>query len=134
MLVFTVRVNYKSIKMSKLHAVKTLLCRAKTNVLFANSINLMLASGITAGFGFIFWIIVAHSFRTETVGLATTLLSVASLLSLLGLAGFDTIFIRFLAKSKSRNEHINSGLVIAGVVSSLIAGLFCLLVPLICLS
>ena len=117
--------------MSYLHTIKPLVHRAKTNVLFANSINLMLASGITAAFGFIFWVIVAHSFRTETVGLATALLSVASLLSLLGLAGFDTVFIRFLAKSKSRNEHINSGLIIAGVASAFIAGLFCLLVPLL---
>ena len=117
--------------MSNLHAIKPLVRRAKANVLFANSINLMLASGITAAFGFIFWVIVAHSFRTETVGLATALLSVASLLSLLGLAGFDTVFIRFLAKSKSRNEHINSGLIIAGVASAFIAGLFCLLVPLL---
>ena len=99
--------------------------------LLKNSVILMVASLIGALFSFVFWIIVAHSFRTEIVGLATTLLSVASLLSLLGLAGFDTIFIRFLAKSKSRNEHINSGLIIAGVVSSFIAGLFCLLVPLI---
>ena len=115
--------------MSTFRTFKSFFVNIKSNTLFANSINLMLASGITAAFGFIFWVIVAHSFRTEAVGLATTLLSVASLLSLLGLAGFDTVFLRFLAKSKKRNEHINSGLIIAGVASAIIAGLFCLLVP-----
>ncbi len=101
------------------------------NSLFKNSINLMLSAGVTALFGFVFWTIVARSFRPETVGLATTLLSMCSLLSLLGLAGFDTIFVRFLPKSNQRNEHINNGLIVSGIASAILAFGFCLLISLL---
>src|SRR5579885_2566100 len=103
----------------------------KKNKLIVDSLSLMLATAITAGFGFLFWIIVAHFFRSTTIGFATTLLSVSSLLSLLGLAGFDTIFVRFLAKSEKQNEQINSGLIISGFASALISGIFCLLIPIL---
>lgn len=99
------------------------------NKLLFNSLNLMIATGISAAFGFIFWIIVAHSFKTEIVGLATSVLSITSLLSLLGLSGFDSVFVRFLANSKDRNSQINSGLLIAGIITTIIAGIFCLFVP-----
>lgn len=97
--------------------------------LLANSINLMLATGITAIFGFVFWIIVARTFDTSTVGLATTLLSVSSFISLMGLAGFDTIFIRYLSGSKRKNDQINSGLLIVAFSSALLAAIFCILIP-----
>jgi O-antigen/teichoic acid export membrane protein len=101
----------------------------QSSSLLRNSFNLMVSVGVTALFGFVFWAIVARSFRSETVGLATTLLSMSSLLSLLGLAGFDTVFMRFLANSKKKNEQINSGMIIAAITSALIAGLFCILIP-----
>lgn len=104
---------------------------AKTSILLKNSLNLMLASGLTAAFGFLFWVIIARSFASDVVGLATTLLSVGTLLSLLGLAGFDSLFLRFLAKSKKPNEMINNGLLITGLVSAMIAGVFCLLLPIL---
>jgi colanic acid/amylovoran biosynthesis protein len=113
---------------------ETLLAKISTirqNKLFLNSFNLMFATGTTAGFGFLFWIIIAHSFHSATVGVATTLLSTSFLISLLGMAGFDTIFVRFLPKSKRKNDEINSGLIISGLASSLLAVIFCLLTPII---
>lgn len=99
------------------------------NSLVANSLSLMLAAGATAGFGFVFWIIIAHTFNTASVGLATTVLSMSGLIALLGLAGFDTTFIRFLAKSKKRNDQINSGLLGAAGTTAILAILFCVLIP-----
>jgi O-antigen/teichoic acid export membrane protein len=96
-----------------------------------NSYNLILATSISAFFGFIFWIVIAHRFKTSSVGLATTLLSLSSLISLLGLSGFDTTFIRFLPKSKDRNGQINSGLAISAIVSCIISIIFCLFIPLL---
>src|SRR5258708_658880 len=116
---------------SILNTMKSITGTLKGNMLFTNSLNLILGSGVAAAFGFLFWIIIARSFKAETVGLATTLLSTSSLLSLLGLAGFDTVFVRFLAKSKQKNELINSGLLIAGFVSAIIAAMFCFLIPVI---
>ena len=114
-----------------LEKVRSIVHRAKTDVLLTNSVSMMLATGLAAAFGFVFWIIVARSFRSNEVGLATTLLSMSGLVSLLGLAGFDAVFLRFLSKSKKRNEQINSGLIISGLASTLIAGLFCILIPIL---
>jgi len=104
---------------------------SKQNPLLASASNLMLSAGITAALGFVFWTVIAHTFRTETIGIATTLLSMSTLLSLMGLAGFDTIFVRYLPKSKHRNEQINSGLVIAGITSAIFGILFCVLLPIL---
>src|SRR6185437_10405911 len=99
------------------------------NSFAVSAINLMLSAGVTALFGFVFWTIVARSYHPETVGLATTLLSMSSLLSLLGLAGFDTVFVKFLPKFKHRNDQINSGLILASLATAIISGVFCILIP-----
>lgn len=103
----------------------------RSNSLLVNSSSLVLSTGLSALFGLIFWTVVAHSYKSQTVGLSTTLLSMSILLSLFGLMGFDTIFIRFLPKSKRRNDQINTGLIIAGSATAVIAGFFCLLIPLL---
>jgi O-antigen/teichoic acid export membrane protein len=85
-----------------------------------NVLNLIISAGATALFGFVFWTI-----------LATTLLSMSALLSLLGLVGINTIFMRFLPKSKTRNEQINTGIIISGFATTLISLVFCLLTPIL---
>lgn len=108
---------------------KKLLQMVLGNSLLKNSINLMLSAGVTAIFGFVFWTLIARSFSAESVGLATTLLSMCSLISLLGLVGFDTVFIRFLPNSKQQSEQINNGMITSAVVSAVIAGIFCVIIP-----
>jgi O-antigen/teichoic acid export membrane protein len=99
------------------------------NNLLKAAINLIISAGVSALFGFIFWTVVARSFHSETIGLATTILSMSMLISLLGLAGFDTLFVKFLPKSKHRNAEINNGLLIAGGVTAILAVVFCFVVP-----
>jgi O-antigen/teichoic acid export membrane protein len=99
--------------------------------LVRNTAHLFLATGVTALFGFVFWIVVARTFSRESVGLATTLLSMSGLISLLGLAGFDTVFVGLLAKSEDRSGLINTGLCVSAVATAVVAGLFCALVPVI---
>lgn len=84
----------------------------------------MLASGLMAGFGFIFWAVVARNFADSEVGLAATLLSLSSLISLLSLAGFDSTFVRFLPKSDKRQDYINSGLIVASCLSVVLSIFF----------
>ena len=95
--------------------------KIKNNILFRNAFNLMLSSGIISLFGFVFWIIVARSYSSHDVGIATTLISSALLISLLGQAGFDTTFIRFLPKAKNKNAHISTGIIVSGFMSATIA-------------
>lgn len=99
--------------------------------LLFNSLNLMAGTAAIAAFGFIFWVVVARTFRAETVGLATTLIAMTNLLALLSLLGFDTLLNRFLPKSRNKSEQISSALIITGAGATFIAGTFCLLTPLI---
>lgn len=107
-----------------------LIQKIKNSTLFRSAFNLMLSSGIISIFGFVFWIIIARNFASHDVGVATTLISSALLISLLGQAGFDTTFIRFLPKAKNKNAHINTGLAVSGIMSATIAALFCIASPL----
>lgn len=76
--------------------------------LYRNSIYLMLSTLSLAGFGFIFWAIVARLYEPQDVGLATTLISVAGLISNFSLFGLNNTLIRFLPKSENKNDLINT--------------------------
>lgn len=102
----------------------------KDNRLLQNAVNLILSSGVISLFGFVFWIIIARNFTSQDVGVATTLIASGLLIALLSQAGFDTTFIRFLPKSKKRNQHINTGLVLSGLISIVLATAYCVVVPL----
>lgn len=93
----------------------------RDSTLLMNALYLMLATFVVAVTGFAFWVVVTRTYDTAVVGLATTLLSVSGLLSLLGLAGFDATFVRFLPGSARKNEYINSGLIVVTVASTVLA-------------
>jgi O-antigen/teichoic acid export membrane protein len=97
--------------------VRVRLRRLRESTFFMNAFYLMLSTFVVAAFGFIFWAVVTKSYSAAAVGLATTLLSVSSLLGLLGLAGFDTTFVRFLPRSDRKNDYINTGLIIVTILS-----------------
>ena len=91
-------------------AIKKRLRKIIKNTLLMNAFYLMISTFILGLSGFVFWALVTKTFDAAAVGLATTLLSVSGLLSLLGLAGFETTFIRFLPESNRKNDYINTGL------------------------
>lgn len=90
--------------------------RLRTHTLVMNAFYLMLSTFIVAAAGFVFWIFIARAYDPSIVGVATALLSTSSLLSLLGLIGFDATFIRFLPRATNKNEHLNSGFIIVTLV------------------
>lgn len=104
--------------------VKKLVDTFHENQQLRNSIYLLLGSLATAGFGFIFWIIAARLFNAPTVGVATVLISLSSLISLLSLAGFDSSFVRFLPKSADKNAYTNSGIIVTTVLSTVFSVVF----------
>lgn len=101
------------------------------NTLLMNAFYLMISTFILGISGFVFWALVTRTFDTVAVGLATTLLSVSGLLSLLGLAGFETTFIRFLPSSDRKNDYINTGLIVTMLGSAGLAVCLGLVLPLI---
>ena len=84
----------------------------------------MLATGVMAGFGFIFWLLISKLFSAANIGLATTLISVMNIIALLSLMGFDSAFVRYLPTSNNKNEKINTGLIIVAGMSVLLASIF----------
>lgn len=103
----------------------------RKNTFLMNALFLMLSTFVVAAAGFLFWVVVTRTYDVAAVGLATTLLSVSGLLSLLGLAGFDTTFVRFLPRSNRKNDYINSGFIIVTIASSALAIIAALALPFI---
>jgi O-antigen/teichoic acid export membrane protein len=94
------------------------------NLQVRNSFYLLSGSLVTAGFGFIFWIIAARLFDASIVGVATVLISLSTLVSLLSLAGFDSSFVRFLPKSTDKNNYTNSGVWVSTILSIVLSLVF----------
>lgn len=112
-------------------AIKIWLRNTIKNTLLMNALYLMISTFVLGLSGFVFWALVTKTFDTVAVGLATTLLSVSGLLSLLGLAGFETTFIRFLPGSKRKNDYINTGLIVTTLGSTVLALVLGFILPLI---
>jgi len=94
--------------------------------LYRNSIYLMVSTGVMSVFGFVFWMINARLFTAEEVGLATTIISVMSLITTFSLLGLGTGLIRYLSKSERKNDKINTCFTLVGVVSIIVSAVFIL--------
>ena len=74
---------------------KAIIAKARDDPLISNSFYLVLASGISAALGFVFWIIIARIYPPEAVGQGALLLSAMAIINTLTLMGFDVGIIRF---------------------------------------
>jgi O-antigen/teichoic acid export membrane protein len=86
--------------------------------LYRNSIYLILSTAVMAFFGFFFWIINARLFKTEQVGIATTLISILNLISSFTLLGLNNGIIRYLPTSDKKNQKINTSFTLVALVSA----------------
>ncbi len=89
--------------------------------LFRNSFYLMLNAGVQGAIGFFFWLICARIFTPSDVGLATSLISAASLMSVFSMLGFNNVIVRFLPTSGRKNEQLSTAFVLTSI-ASIIAG------------
>ncbi|HEX4791590.1 MAG TPA: lipopolysaccharide biosynthesis protein [Actinospica sp.] len=94
-----------------------------------SSLFLMASTGLTAGLGFLFWIIVDRSYSPERVGLATSLINAISLISYLSLFGLNSVLIRFQAAPRARNSQVTRALLISSGGGLLFGGGFLVLLP-----
>jgi O-antigen/teichoic acid export membrane protein len=103
----------------------------RTDPMLRNALFLIVNSGIQAGLGFAFWIITARLFSTESVGLASSLISASNLIMFLGLLGMNTTFVRFLPIAKHRNGLITAGMSLVTIGCGALALGCVVLLPLI---
>jgi len=101
------------------------------DTLFRNSFYLMLSTATMAGIGFFFWLIVAHLYTPDEVGVASTLISAMIFIGYLSLLGFNSTFIRFLPRSKHRSAQIDTGLILVGVAALVIGLGYAVIAPLL---
>jgi len=77
-----------------------LLRRAKSDSLARNSIVLMATTVVTSGLGYLFWVIAAHGFTRQDVGLGSAVISLCSTVALLTYLGSSAMLIELLPGSE----------------------------------
>lgn len=98
--------------------------RLISDPLYRNSLFLMANTAVTAGLGFIFWMVIARFYTEAELGLGAAIISAISLLALLSRLGFNVALIRFLPKAEKPVDMINTCLTLSGIVSLVVAGIF----------
>ena len=99
--------------------------------LVRSSLYLMLSSGLQAGLGFAFWVIMARLFSTEDVGRASSLASATALLAILSLFGMNTTLVRFLPTSKDRDALVTAAIIFVASSGAVFGLIYLLLTPVI---
>jgi O-antigen/teichoic acid export membrane protein len=94
-----------------------------------SSLFLMASTGLTAGLGFVFWILVDRSYSPQRVGLAASLINTISLISYLSLFGFNSSLVRFQARDGARNRQVTMSLLITGAGGAAFGTAFLVLLP-----
>jgi len=80
--------------------VPSILHRARSDSLIRNSLYIMTSTVVTAGFGYIFWVIAAHAFTRQQVGIGGAVISLCSTVALLTYLGPQAILIESLPASE----------------------------------
>ena len=110
---------------------KKIFSRVMSDSLYRNSLYLMASTVVTAGFGFIFWILNARLYTAEEIGIATTIISGTALIAQFSLLGLKNGIIRFLPESKTKNNKINTASNIVTIVALALSSLYIALLPLL---
>jgi O-antigen/teichoic acid export membrane protein len=97
--------------------------------LYRNSFWLMAGSFSMAGIGVFYWFFATRLYTPTQIGLASTFLSVASLIYSFGLFGFGTTLIKFLPKSTNKEKIINTTFTIVSLSAFLLGIIYVIGIP-----
>ncbi len=98
--------------------------RLSNDSLLRNSIYIMSSTFATAMIGYLFWIVAAHIYSPHDVGLASALIAVMTLASMLANLGIGPTLVQTLPRRESGHAYsltLNAGLA-TGTLASLLAG------------
>jgi O-antigen/teichoic acid export membrane protein len=91
--------------------------------LYNNSVYILANQLLNGISGLIFWLLAAHWYSANDIGIGSATISAMTLLNYLSFLGLDYAVMRFLSNAgDSRRVLINSGLML-GIVASIVAGL-----------
>lgn len=85
-----------------------------------NSASIVMATGITAGLGFVYWWVAARMFSKEAVGFSSAAISAMQFAGTLAMAGLGTLLIGELPNWKRKGDLIISALAVATVIAFVI--------------
>lgn len=108
-------------------SVRSLIEHVRGNPLLINSVSMMSTTGITAGIGYLYWIIAARNYLAHDIGLASALIGAMTLVATLANLGIHTTFVQVLPHREAGyawSVTINAGLA-GGAVTGVVGG--CLL-------
>jgi O-antigen/teichoic acid export membrane protein len=111
-------------KQSPVQFVLSLSQRVHANSLLRNGIFIMGTGAATAIFGYLFWVLAAHTYSAYDVGLASALISAMTLASTIANLGIGSTLIQTLPQRESGHDWsltLNAGLTI-GILAGLLAG------------
>ena len=94
-----------------------------------NYLNILTTSGASVLLGFVFWAVAAHLYTASDVGLATSAVSAAALLSGIGVTGFHTAMIRFLDGATARGRYVGTALMTTTVLALAVTACFFIVEP-----
>lgn len=94
--------------------------------------SLFLASNKVGGaiLGFAFWFVVARIFTPAQVGIATSLINSAGMISFLSICGLEITIIRFHTSGRAPNALVTQSFAIVSVVAAVMAAGYVMLIPL----
>jgi len=99
--------------------------RARSDSLVRNSLYLMASTVVTAGMGYVFWVIAAHAFTSQEVGIGSAVISLCSTAALLTYLGSSALLIERLPAREYTSEWttilVRVCLITAGVTAAAIA-------------
>jgi O-antigen/teichoic acid export membrane protein len=93
------------------------------STMYANSVYLIAANAVNAGFGFLFWTAAARLYTRQEVGLAGGAVAGMNLLVMISILGLDYAIVRFLPHESDAAGVINTALTIGASVA-LVLGVF----------
>lgn len=70
--------------------------------LYLNGYALVLNAAASSALGFVFWLVAAHRFQAEHIGIGAAVVSASTLAALIGKAGFDAAIIRYGPSASAR--------------------------------
>lgn len=98
--------------------------------LFMNAGSLVATTAVTSALGFAYWWLAARLFPPEAVGFASAAISAMMLLGAVGVLGLGTLLIGELPRQSGKAGSIlMAALLVAGVASAALGGLFALAAP-----
>jgi O-antigen/teichoic acid export membrane protein len=105
--------------------------RVRSDSLIRNSLYLMASTVATAGLGYIFWVLAAHKFTSQEVGISSAVISLCSTVALLTYLGSSALLIERLPAAEHTSEWTSILVRVCLITAAVTAAATAVAVPLL---